>query len=179
MPERAKVTSLEAVEDFRARLIVFREKAGRVLDEMSDQVTRTRLWLETDRPAHWQGHIRRLTRQLEQAQQELFSARLSGLHDASINQQVAVQKLRRSIQDAERKAKTVKQWQRQFDSRVESPAKQVEKLRHFLGHDVNKALAYLNEVIKTIAAYSELHPPVRRPAVESESEPPNSGGPTS
>ena len=32
MPERAKVTSLEAIEDFRAKLIIYRAKAGRVLD---------------------------------------------------------------------------------------------------------------------------------------------------
>lgn len=158
MPDRAKITSLEALESFRARLIVYREKASRVLDEVSDEVTRTRLWLETDRPVFWENHIRRLNRDLEQAQQELFSARLSGLRDASINQQVAVQKLRRAIRAAEDKTKTVKQWQRQYDTRVEMPARQAEKLRHFLEHDLNKAIAFLNEAIKSIAAYAELTP---------------------
>lgn len=156
MPERAKVTSLEAIEGFRAKLIVYREKAGRALDETADNITRTRLWLETDRPAYWQNHIRRLSRELEQAQQELFSARLSELRDASINQQVAVQKLRRAIRAAEDKTKTVKQWQRQYDTRVEMPARQAEKLRHFLEHDLGKAIAFLNETIKHIAAYTEL-----------------------
>jgi len=156
MPERAKVTSLEALEDFRAKLIVYRDKANRVLDEVSDNVTRTRLWLETDRPAFWQNHIRRLNRELEQAQQELFSARLSGLLDSSVNQQVAVQKLRRAIRDGEDKAKTVKQWQRQYDTRIEMPARQAEKLRHFLEHDLSKAIAFLSEAIKNIAAYAEL-----------------------
>lgn len=156
MSESAKVTSLEALEAFRARLIVYREKASRVLDEVSDNVTRTRLWLETDRPAYWQNQIRRLSRELEQAQQELFSARLSGLRDSSVNQQMAVQKLRRSIRDAEEKSKAVKNWQRQYDTRVEMPARQAEKLRHFLEHDLAKAIAFLNETIKNIAAYTEL-----------------------
>lgn len=156
MPDRAKVTSLEALEEFRARLIVYREKASRVLDEVSDHVTRTRLWLETERPAYWQNQIRRLSRELEQAQQELFSARLSGLRDSSISQQMAVQKLRRSIREAEEKTKTVKNWQRQYDARVEMPARQAEKLRHFLEHDLAKAIAFLNETIKNIAAYAEI-----------------------
>lgn len=166
MPERAKVTSLEALEDFRAKLIIYRDKASRVLDEVSDDTTRTRLWLETERPAYWQNQIRRLTRDLETAQQELFSAQLSGLRDASYAQQAAVGKIRRSIRDAEDKAKTVKQWQRQFDTRVEAPARQVEKLRHFLGHDLARAIAYLNEAIKNIAAYAELSPssPTSNPA---------------
>jgi hypothetical protein len=169
VPDRAKITSLEALEDFRARLIVYREKASRVLDEVTDEVTRTRLWLENDRPAFWQNHIRRLGRDLEQAQQELFSAQLSGLRDTSINQQVAVQRLRRSIRSAEDKAKIVKQWQRQYDNRVEMPARQAEKLRHFLEHDLSKAVAFLNEAIKNIAAYTELS--LSSPAPESASLP--------
>jgi hypothetical protein len=158
MPEHAKVTSLEAIEDFRARLIVYRDKAARVLDEVSDEVTRARLWLETDRPVFWQQQIRHRTRELEQAQQELFSARLSGLREASYAQQAKVQKARRAIQDAEEKVKLVKQWQRQFDQRVESPARQVEKLRHLLTHELGLAVAWLNEMTKTLSAYAELSP---------------------
>jgi hypothetical protein len=181
MPERAKVTSLEAIEDFRAKLIVYRDKASRVLDEVSDDVTRTRVWVENDRPVFWQNQIRRLTRDLEAAQQELFSAQLSGLRDASYGQQAAIQKARRAIQAAEEKAKIVRQWQRQFDTRVETPARQVEKLRHFLGHDVARAIAYLNEVVKNIAAYSEITLPASAPAPAPAAPPdpaaPEPGGP--
>jgi hypothetical protein len=175
MPDRAKVTSLEVIESFRAKLIVYREKAARVLDEISDEVTRTRSWLEQDRPAYWQNQMRRCARDLEAAQQELFSARLSGLRDASYAQQAAVQRLRREIRDAEEKLKMVKQWQRQYDTRVESPARQVEKLRHFLGHDVNRALAYLNETLKNLTAYTELSPTAPL-ASSPERETDNPGG---
>ena len=158
MPERAKVTSLEAIEDFRARLIIYRDKAGRVLDEVSDGVIRTRLWLASDRPAHWEGQIRRLTRELEQRQQELFSAQLSGLGDASYMQRAAVQKARRAIREAEEKRHAVKNWHRQFDHKVEPAARQVEKLRHSLGHELGRAVAWINEVTKTLGAYAELSP---------------------
>jgi hypothetical protein len=158
MPDHAKVTSLEVIEAFRARLIVYRDKAARVLDEVGDEVTRARVWLDSERPAFWQGQIRRHTRELEQAQQELFSAQLSGLRDASFAQQASVQKARRAIQDAEDKLKFVRQWQRQFDQRVESPARQVEKLRNLLGHDLGLAVSWLNEMTKTLSAYAELSP---------------------
>lgn len=183
MPERAKVTSLEALEDFRAKLIIYRDKASRVLDEVNDDVTRTRLWLESERPTYWQNQIRQFSHKLEAAQQELFSAQLSGLRDASYAQQAAVGKIRHSIRDAEDKAKVVKQWQRQFDTRVESPARQVEKLRHFLGHDVARAIAYLNEAIKNIAAYAELSPTSAAPnpasAASIETPAAETGGPQS
>ncbi|MEK7707696.1 MAG: hypothetical protein AAB380_06845 [Verrucomicrobiota bacterium] len=156
MPERAKVTSLEAIEDFRARLIIYRDKAGRALDEVSDGVIRTRLWLEADRPAHWENQIRRLTRELQQRQQELFSAQLSGLRETSYMQQAAVQKANRAIREAEKKLHAVNNWRRQFDHKVEPAARQVERLRHTLGPELGKAVARINELTKTLAAYAEL-----------------------
>jgi hypothetical protein len=170
MPEHAKVTSLEALENFRAKLIVYREKASRVLDEVSDDVTRTRLWLQGDRREFWQNEIRRRGRELEQRQQELFSAQLSGLRDASFGQQAAVRKCRESIRDAEAHLGHVKQWERAFDQRVESPARQVEKLRHIIGKDLGAAVPYLAEVIKTLAAYAELSPTGTRPPLPSVPE---------
>ena len=158
MPERARVTSLEVIESFRAKLIIYREKAGRVLDEVNDDVMRTRLWLQAERPAHWQNQIRRLTHELEQRQQELFSAQLSGLRDSSYAQQAAVQKARRAIHDAGEKLKTTKQWHRQYDQRVEPLGRQVEKLRHTLGNDLGQAVAWLNEMTKTLSEYAEILP---------------------
>lgn len=156
MPDRAKVTSLEAIEAFRAKLILYRERAGRLLDEVNDDVIRARLWLQSDRTAHWENQIRRRTHDLEQRQQELFSAQLSGLRDSSYAQQMAVQKAKRSIRDAEEKAQAVKQWNRQFDHRVEPLARHVEKFRHNLGHDLGEAVFWLAEAVKTLSAYAEL-----------------------
>jgi hypothetical protein len=163
MPERAKVTSLEAIEAFRARLIIYRDKAGRVLDEVGEDVIRTRVWLQTDRVTFWEGQIRRRQKELEMRQQELFSAQISGMRDASFVQQQAVQRARRAIQEAEGKLQIVKQWNRQYDQRVEPVAKQVEKLRHNLVHDIGQAIAFLTEVTKTLAEYAEISPSLAAP----------------
>ena len=178
MPERAKVTSLEAIEAFRSRLIVYREKAGRVLDEASEEVLRTRMWLENDRVTFWEGQIRRKHKELEMRQQELFSAQISGMRDASFVQQQAVQKARHALRDAEDKLRLVKVWNRQYDQRVEPVAKQVEKFRHNITHDMAQAVAYLDQVIKTLAEYSEISvtgaaskPPTETQADEQPGEP--------
>ena len=171
MADRARVTSLEALEQFRAKLIIFRAKASRVLDEVSDDVTRTRLWLQTDRPVFWEAEIRRRTRKLEQAQQELFSAQLSGLRDASIVQQDAVRKARNALREGEDRLRSVKLWGRQFDQRVETPARNVEKLRQVLDKDLPMAVAHLAEIEKALAAYSELSPSAPAPNPNSSNEP--------
>jgi hypothetical protein len=173
MPERAQVTSLEAIEAFRSRLIIFREKAGRVLDEVADEVLRTRVWLQSDRVTFWEGQIRKRQKELEMRQQELFSAQLSGMRDASFVQQQAVQKARRGMREAEEKLHVVKQWNRQYDQRVEPVGKQVEKLRQNVSHDLGQAIAYLNEVTKTLAEYAEISPasPAPKPPPETEAPP--------
>jgi len=163
MPERARVTSLEAIEAFRAALVLYRERAGRVLDEASEAVVRTRAWLEQERLPQLQEQIRRLSRELEQRQQELFTAQLSDLHGAPRAEQAAVQKVRRALEQAEERLRTVRQWRRQFDQRVEPLARHVDKLRHHLGHDLTLALAYLTDVTRTLSAYAELTPPSAPP----------------
>ncbi len=171
MPERARVTSLEAIESFRAKLVIYRDKAGRVLDEVNGEVTRTRAWLQGDRLSHWQGQIQRRTHELERRQQELFSAQLSGLRDASSLQQAAVRKARQALGEAEARLQRVKQWSRQFDQRVEPLARHVDKLRHNLGHDLGLAVAWLADVSRTLASYAELSPTSSSAASKSEETP--------
>ena len=55
--------------------------------------------------------------------------------------------------------RTLKQWTREFDNRVEPLVKQTEKLHTVLANDMVKAIAYLAEASKTLAAYSESGPP--------------------
>lgn len=158
MPDRAQVTSLEAIEAFRARLITYREKAGRVLDEVSDEVVRTRLRLQTDYRTQSEGQIRRCQKEVEMRQQELFSSQISGMRDASFAQQHAVVRAKQKLREAEERLQKVKTWNRQFDQRVEPPARQVDKLRHTLVHDLAHAIAHLATITKTLDEYAGLTP---------------------
>jgi len=85
------------------------------------------------------------------------------LRDASIIQQDAVRKARNALREGEERLRSVKQWGRQFDQRVETLARNVEKLRQVLDKDLPMAAAHLAEVGKTIAAYVELSPTTPAP----------------
>ena len=158
MPQQAHVTSVEAIEAFRASLIIYLGKARSALEEVSGDVLRTKLWLQDDQRDNLDNEMRRRTKLLEQAQQALSSARLSNLQQSSTFEQMAVQRARRAVQETEAKLKFVKKWNREFDSRAEPLVKQMEKLHSVLTHDMVKAVAYLAEAIKTLAAYAEIAP---------------------
>jgi len=156
MPQKAHVTSVEALEAFRSSLIVYVSKARPTLEEVTADVLRTRLWLETEQRTHWEGQLRRRTKELEQAQAALFSARISNLSDAISAEQMAFHRAKRAFDEAEGKLRTLKQWNREFENRVDPLVKQTEKLHTVLANDMIKAIAYLTEAIKTLAAYSEI-----------------------
>ena len=173
MPDRAKITSLDALENFRSRLIVYLEKAARAVDEIDDEVTSTRLWLQSDRRVFWEAQVRQRTTTLDLRQQELFSAQISSLQTDALVERMAVQKAKRALEEATAKLTLVKQHNREYDNRVGPLAKEVEKVRSVLNNDMRKAVASLTQVIKTLSAYAETKPPatVSAPPAPADSAP--------
>ena len=101
MPQKAHVTSIEAIELFRSNLIVYLSQARPALDEVSAEVLRTRTWLEDEQRLRWENQMRRRTKDLEQAQQALFSARLGALRNETAAQQFAVHRAKEAVAQAE------------------------------------------------------------------------------
>ena len=58
MATQAQITSVEAIELFRAALIVFTSQARPALEEISGEMTRTRLWLQNDQRRFWENERR-------------------------------------------------------------------------------------------------------------------------
>jgi hypothetical protein len=159
MPAQAHVTSLDALEAFRSALIVYLSQARPALDEISAEVVRTRTWLENNQRLHWENQLRRRSKLLEEAQQSLFTARLGTLRKETVMEQMAVQRAKQAVHEADDKLRTVKKWDREFDGRVQPLVKQVEKLHTVLSNDMVKAVTYLTQVIATLSAYADKSQP--------------------
>lgn len=158
MPDQANITSLEALDDFRAKLVIYLSKARPTLEEVAADVSRTRVWLENEQRIHWENQVRRRTKVLEQAQQALFSSRVSALRQETGAEQMAVQRAKRALDEAQAKLQVLKKWSREFGSLVEPLVKQLDKLHTFLSHDMLKAIAYLTQQVKTLDDYAGITP---------------------
>jgi hypothetical protein len=169
----AHVTSTDAIESFRAALIVYLSKVRPLLEDACDEVIRTRQWLQQDRRVHWENQLRRRTRELENAQQALYSARLANLRDETTAEQTALLRAKRAVAEAEEKLKLVKRWTMEFDQRAGPLVKQLEQLRTMLSNDMPKAAAHLSQVLKTLAAYVNVAAaaPVAAPAGDAKESP--------
>jgi hypothetical protein len=179
MATQAKITSTEALESFRASLIVFLAKARRSLDDSTDEVRRMRQWLQHDQRAHWEGELRRKAKQLEQAQQELMSVRLADHQQSALMaRQMAVAKAQRELAEMEGKLRKLKSWNQNYDTCADPIVKRMDRLRQTL-NELPKAIAYLVSVQNTLDAYADSAGPVSAPAIEPSalSEPGPEGQP--
>jgi hypothetical protein len=176
MAERSHVTSVDAIDAFRADLILFLSKVRPTVEEVTMEIHRIRQWLDGDQRQHWVQEIRLLGRRLEEAQQELFTAKLSKLQNATAVQEMTVQRLRRQLRDAEAKQSTTKRWSRELEDRTDPLAKEVDGLHTFLTIDMARAAAYLDQVVKKLQDYAAVAPaggaPARAPvAAEPPADP--------
>ena len=178
MATRAKVTSVEALESFRASLIVYLSKARPTVEEVSSDVVRLRTWLESDQRMFWEKEMRRRMKKLEEAQQALFSAELSGLTESMTVERMAVTKAKRAVDEAEIKIRAVKKWDREFGTQIEPLVKQLERLDTILVNEMPEAIFYLSQTIKTLHEYAGIQAPGLSTASEKDSPLPtkNEGG---
>ena len=159
MADRAQVTSVEAVELFRADLIVFLTKARSVLEEACDEVLRTRQWVQNDQRRLWEHEIKVRARKQEEARAELFRAQLSQFQESSSLQQMAVHRADRALREAEAKLAILKKWDRELENRTDPLVKQLTQVHGFFITDMTQAVAYLAQVVKTLEAYAAVAAP--------------------
>jgi len=153
--QQAKVTSLDALESFRSSAIVFTTKARRAVDQASDEVRRTRQWIEGDRRLFWENELRKRQRALERAQQEMVSARFSEFNDSMTMQKAALRKAQAALDEATEKMRHIKVWTRNFDATFDPMVKRLDGLRFYLEQDMPKAIAYLMDALRALEAYAE------------------------
>lgn len=173
MSPTARITSVEAVEAFRADLLVYLEKARATVEEVGEEVRRTRAWLQDDRGPFWAQQVRRRTMELEERQQELFTARLGKQNQNIQLQLVAVRHAEQALAEAQSKVKTIKQWLRDYPVEIEPQARHAEMLRHVLMGDMGKAVASLTQTLAALHAYAALRVPTSDAPLPPTAEPPS------
>lgn len=150
----ARVTSLDVLDDFRAKLLVYIEKANRILDDVNDDVARTRVWLQSDRLPYWKRQVRQKEKELAIADQELMTARLAGMPEALQARRMAVNRCKTALRETEARLARVKNWIKHYPTAVEPKTKVVAQLRGVLDTDLRRAVAFLENAAGLLAEYA-------------------------
>lgn len=169
MADHANVSSIDALEAFRADLIQYVEKARVALEDAEGEVRRTRTWLDVDRTGYWNGQLKQRVKQLEQAEAELYNVTLTSPTESHAFQKMAVLKARRKLDEAEEKIRILKHWRQTFDNRASPLLRRLDPMFAMVGRDLPKGIHSLGESIKALQAYAE------RGAVSKSATPPVTG----
>ena len=154
MSNRAKVSSVEAIEAFRNSLIIFLSKARPSLEEVNSDVARTRSWVENEQRLRWEHEMRRRKKNLDEAQSAFFSAQMSQLREPTVAERMAVSKAKIALEEAEVKLRVIKRWNRELGSQLEPLARQLEHLHTVLSGELPHSIAYLSKVVGTLQDYT-------------------------
>lgn len=158
MAQSAQVSSVDAIEAFRASLLIYLGKAKPALEQVSAEVLRTRVWVQSTQRGHWEHQLKLRLRKLEEARGELFNARLSQFHESTLLHTMAVQKAQRAVEEAEAKVAVLKKWSREMESRAEPLLKQLEQIHGYLTIELTKGAVQLAQIVKTLDAYTDTVP---------------------
>ena len=161
MADQAQISSVEAIESFRAKLIEYLGQMRPTLGEIGNEVVRTRVWLEGEHRHHWERELRQRGRRLEEAKQELFNATMAQLNEAAALHRMAVTRAQRAVEEAQAKLVKLKKWSRDIDNRAAPLMKQVDQLHGFVGVDMARAIAYLDNILKSLEAYRNVRSTAR------------------
>lgn len=170
----AKVSSIEALEAFRADLIRYIEKARTALEDAEGEVRRTRSWLDMDRTQHWAMEIKKRNKRLEMAEADYYNARITRPTESHTAHKHMIARARRELEEAEAKALVVKKWRERFDNVVMPLVRQLDPAFTMVGRELPKGVHQLAESVKALQEYAERFPsaPVNPPP----SAPPEEGG---
>jgi len=150
----AHVSSIDALESFRSSLILYLTRSRAVLDDVTQEIVRARIWLETDRQVHWKRQIRLRTAAVSQAEAELVTARLSGDAGVIVDRRRALAKARDALRQAEESRDRVRRWLQRYATDVEARGVSPRRLQQILSHDGSRAANFIETAATILRDYA-------------------------
>jgi len=157
----ARVTSIETVQDFRAKLCEFGKDAKDVLCAAEMHIRRMFDWLN-ERGKHWQKEIKHRQEEVVRAKIELQARKgmcKDGKGPGTSDQERALYKAQMRLKEAEEKLACCKRWGPLLQHAVHEYHAPARQLAGKLDTDLLKALALLQRKLEDLEAYLALAPP--------------------
>ncbi len=163
MGPSARVTSIEALGEFRASLSRFGHDAKEAVCATELEIRRIFDWLEA-KLKYWQKEVRDRQEEVVRAKAELIQrqyGKRDGYGAGTTDQEIALEKAGRRLQEAEGKVEKIRQWHNLLPRAVaeyEGPARQ---LMGMLDADLPRGIAILDQKIDALDAYMKTAAPLK------------------
>jgi exonuclease VII large subunit len=162
MSSSAQVRSTDAIEALQASMARFQQRVQAALDALDGELRRSADWVEHDRPSHWRNATHQAEDDVHQAKLDLercLLMSLAGERPACREQKAALRDAKLRLTYCREKLDAVKQWQRSFRHEQFEYDGRIGQLRRALEHDVPRARALLNKIVRRLEEYKIERPP--------------------
>jgi hypothetical protein len=151
----ARVTSIDALRDFRAALSTFRSEAIDALAANDLDIRRAFDWL-TEQRQHWQRAVREFQDEVTHCKAELFRRQtvLPGERVPDCSQQIkALRVAKHKLEHAEERVKACRRWEPALQRAVDEYQGPARQLGGMLDGELPKSAALLERMIASLEAY--------------------------
>jgi hypothetical protein len=174
MASSARVTSVQAIVDFKVALLAFCQEAKEVLSTIEMEIRRTMDWVQRDQLPYWQREIRNRQEEVAQAKADLFRkqlTRISGQNPDYLEERKALRMANFRLEEAEDKVQVCKSWaNRQLARAVDEYEGPARQLAGMVEGNPPPIIIFLDRIIGSLEAYLDVGAtPVEMPAATTDS----------
>lgn len=170
----ARVTSIDALKEFRLALANFGEDADAALCSIELEINRFVDWLHYEQMSYWNREVRKRTDKVAEARSDLHKKKLTAMFGNSpsiVDEQVALKRAKVRLEEAEEKVKTVRKWLGIVQHAVNEYEGQAQQLGNVIADDIPRGLAVLGRMIDALEKYTQMAPPTQDlPAPDGSNE---------
>jgi hypothetical protein len=156
MSQRAKVTSIDALRDFRAMLSIYQDAARDAAELLAMECRRGVNWV-AERPNYWENKVRRLEQDLVAAKAALEQAMCRHVGDtpaSCVDEKKAIARIKVQLDEAQRKVKLARGWKTNIDKESGEFETRIHHLNDFADIDLPKSIAALERMIAALDKYA-------------------------
>src|SRR5947208_2258137 len=156
----ARIDNVDALKEFRTRLIKFAEQALTALADAEGEMQRVMMQLETEYPTHWGGQVRKRHEAVEKAkdavrQKKLFKSP-TGSTQSAVEEEKALRMAQKRLEEAEEKLKNVRRYTPRLQKEISIYKGGVQRLSTTVSADIPVAISRLDRMTAALEAYAAL-----------------------
>ncbi len=156
----ARVSSIQALREFRSALTIFADEARSALDAAQGELTRAAQRTSADLPRHWQAQQRKWEEQVVRARIALEHARSQAdMGKSSVDERRSLHHAKESVDVARRKLSSTKRWSREIEREQSQYRGQTEPLARMIEGDIPRAIARLERMARDLEGYTHVQMP--------------------
>ena len=163
MANYARVESIESLKALRASVLKFIESADRATMEADAEIDHALGWVCRDQSSYWRGQIRRRGEGVRRAKEDLSRKRMSftasGSPPSTIDEDKALARAHRALDEAEQKARAVKGWALRIEKERTVYKGLTGPIRSLLGSELPRGVRELDGMLTSLEAYLALETP--------------------